>query len=39
MTGLPPIPRLTDIVGAIELITEETTYVSLHQFQGDKRKR
>jgi uncharacterized protein with HEPN domain len=34
-----PVPRLTDIVEAIELIRSEMAGVTLQAFEGDKRKR
>jgi hypothetical protein len=34
-----PVPRLTDIVEAIELIRSEMAGVTLQAFEPDKRKR
>lgn len=34
-----PLPRLTDIVEAIELIGSETADISLHAFEHDRRRR
>src|SRR5579864_4452446 len=39
MAALSPIPRLTDIVGAIELIQSEMIDVTLKAFEPDRRKR
>src|SRR5260370_38685467 len=34
-----PVPRLTDIIEAIELIRSEMTGVTLNAFESDRRKR
>jgi uncharacterized protein with HEPN domain len=39
MTEPSPIPRLTDIIEAIELIRGEMVGVTLRAFEPDKRKR
>jgi uncharacterized protein with HEPN domain len=40
MAELPsPVPRLTDIIEAVELIRSEMTGVTLKAFEPDKRKR
>jgi uncharacterized protein with HEPN domain len=39
MAKSSPVPRLTDIVEAIELIRGEMTGVTLQAFESDKRKR
>ncbi len=39
MAGRSPMPRLTDIVEAIEHIRSEMTDVSLEAFEADWRKR
>jgi uncharacterized protein with HEPN domain len=39
MSGKSPMPRLTDIVEAIEHIRSEMTDVSLEAFEADWRKR
>ena len=39
MASLSPVPRLTDIIEAIELIRSEMAGVTLQAFEPDKRKR
>ena len=39
MAGPSPVPRLTDIVEAVELIRSEMAGVTLKAFEPDKRKR
>ena len=39
MAAPSPIPRLTDIIEAIELIRSEMTGVTLEAFETDRRKR
>ena len=39
MAGPSPLPRLTDIIEAIELIRGEMAGVTLKAFEPDKRKR
>jgi uncharacterized protein with HEPN domain len=34
-----PVPRLTDIIEAIELIRSETVDITLDTFEPDRRKR
>ena len=34
-----PVPRLTDIIEAVELIRSEMTDVTLDEFEPDRRKR
>jgi hypothetical protein len=39
MAALSPVPRLTDIIEAIELIGSEMAGVTLDAFEPDRRKR
>ncbi|WP_420266995.1 DUF86 domain-containing protein [Candidatus Magnetominusculus dajiuhuensis] len=39
MTNPSPVSRLTDIIEAIELIQNEMADVTLHVFEGDRRKQ
>jgi len=39
MAESSPIPRLTDIIEAAELIQSEMAGVTLHDFQPNRRKR